>query len=81
MKTLTVGKFKAHFSNVIEDIRNGNEVIIEYGKKHEKLAVIIPYKKYNKKRKLGILKNKASFEIINNLKITDAELISLCKSS
>jgi antitoxin (DNA-binding transcriptional repressor) of toxin-antitoxin stability system len=78
MKTLTVANLKADFSNVLEDIKKGNEVIIEYGKKHEKLAVIIPYKKYaRKKRKVGILKGKASFEITPNFKISDEELFNL----
>ena len=78
MKTLSVANFKAEFSNVLEHVRKGNEVIIEYGKKHEKLAVIIPYKNYKKnKRKVGILKGKASFEISSNFKITDEELLGL----
>ena len=48
-------------------------------KKKEKLAVIVPYSKYKKgtNRKLGILKNKAFFEIHNDFKITDEELFNL----
>lgn len=78
MKTLSVANFKADFSSVINDLKKGDEVIIEYGKKHEKLAVIIPYKNYKKnKRKVGILKGKATFEMKSNFKITDTELLNL----
>jgi antitoxin (DNA-binding transcriptional repressor) of toxin-antitoxin stability system len=39
MKTLTVGKFKSDFSKVIKDIENGEEIIVEFGKSHKKLAI------------------------------------------
>jgi antitoxin (DNA-binding transcriptional repressor) of toxin-antitoxin stability system len=77
MKTFTIGNLKSGFSDVVDDIKKGEEILIEYGRKHEKLAVIIPYKKYNKKkRKVGILKGKASYKIIGDFKITDEELFS-----
>ncbi len=78
MKTFTIGKLKANLSQILKKISDGEEITIEYGKKHEKLAVIIPYKKYKPtKRKIGILKGKASYKIIDNFKITDKELLSL----
>jgi antitoxin (DNA-binding transcriptional repressor) of toxin-antitoxin stability system len=78
MKTLTVGKLKANFSKILDLIKNGEEVTIEFGKKHEKVAVIIPYKNYKTKvRKVGILKGKASFKIKNDFKMSDEELLSL----
>ena len=36
MKVLTVGEFKAKFSDVIADILKGDEVAVSYGKKKEK---------------------------------------------
>ena len=79
MKTLQVGELKSKFSEVLEYIKNGEEVTISFGKKKEKLAVIVPYAKYKKgtHRKLGILKNKASFEIHEEFKISDEELLNL----
>jgi antitoxin (DNA-binding transcriptional repressor) of toxin-antitoxin stability system len=79
MKTLQVGELKSKFSKVLEYIKNGEEVTISFGKKKEKLAVIVPYSKYKKgiHRKLGILKNKASFEIHSDFKISDEELFNL----
>ena len=74
---MTVANLKAHFSSILKSLKKGEEIIIEYGKKHEKLGVIIPYKKYKpKKRKIGILPG-ASFEMSKNFKITTEEFISL----
>ncbi len=78
MKTMTIALLKANFSNVVKNVRNGETIAIEYGKSHEKLGVIIPYKKYlNKKRNLGLLKGKASYKITSGFKITDNELLGL----
>jgi len=46
IKTLTVANLKANFSDVLNSIKNGEDIIIEFGKNHEKLAVSIPYKNY-----------------------------------
>jgi prevent-host-death family protein len=43
MKTFTVGEFKTDFSEIIARVRAGEEIIISYGKKKEKVAVLIPY--------------------------------------
>jgi antitoxin (DNA-binding transcriptional repressor) of toxin-antitoxin stability system len=81
MKTLTVGKLKSDFSNILKTVDSGEDIIIEYGREHKKIAVIIPYKSYiskpKSKRKIGFLKGKASFEIKKDFKISDEDLISL----
>jgi len=46
MKTLAVGELKKHFSEVIENVRDGEEIGISFGKKHELVAVIVPANKY-----------------------------------
>ena len=76
MKTFHVGEFKSKFSEILNQIRKGEEIAIAFGRKKEKVAVILPYLKYkkNKKRKLGILENKAAFSIQRNFKITEKEL-------
>lgn len=75
---MTVAHLKSQFSNVIDDLRRGEEITIEYGKRHQKIGVIVPYEKYKPlKRKIGILDNKASFKMQKNFKITDEELLSL----
>jgi hypothetical protein len=35
MKTMTVGDFKANFSKVAEDVKNGEEITVTYGKNKE----------------------------------------------
>lgn len=78
MKIMKVAKLKANFSQVLKDLEKGEEIIIELGKGHKKVGVIIPFEKYEKKkRKIGILENKASYKIIGDFKISDEELISL----
>ena len=78
MKTLPVGEFKTHFSDVIDDVRAGEEVVITYGKKKEQVAVLIPYSSYKKRNqiKLGLLKDKG-YTIKNNFEMTEEELIDL----
>jgi prevent-host-death family protein len=78
MKTLPVGEFKTHFSEVIDDVRAGEEIIITYGKKKEQVAVVIPYSSYKKRNKikLGLLKNK-NYKILDSFEMTEEELLGL----
>jgi len=77
MQTMTVGELKAHFSEALEKVRKGEQIAISYGKKHEKVAVLIPYSRYGQqqKRKLGVLKGRASCIIAKDFKITDEDLL------
>jgi antitoxin (DNA-binding transcriptional repressor) of toxin-antitoxin stability system len=77
MKTLQVGEFKTHFSEVIETIKKGGDVAISYGKKKEMIAVLVPYSKYIKKggRKIGLLEKKATLKISPDFKISDGEFL------
>ena len=78
MKIMKVAKLKANFSQVLKDLERGEEIVIEFGKGNKKLGVIVPFEKYEKKkRKVGILENKGSYEIVGDFKITDEELASL----
>jgi antitoxin (DNA-binding transcriptional repressor) of toxin-antitoxin stability system len=79
MKYLQVGEFKSKFSKVLEDLKKGEEITISFGKKREKIAVIIPYSKYKKNsvRKLGMLEKKASFKIKEDFSISDEELLNV----
>ena len=77
MKTFAVGEFKTHFSEIIEQVRAGEEIIISYGKKKENVAVLIPYAAYKtKKIQLGLLQSKA-FKIHDDFKMTEEELLGL----
>lgn len=79
MKTLQVGELKAQFSKIIEEVKNGEEVTISYGKKHEKVAVIIPFNQYQKKnvRKLGLFEGEAKIVFKDDFKMTEEEFLGL----
>lgn len=78
MHQLTVGQFKAKFSEVLEKVMKGESVGITYGKGKKKVAALIPYKKYTNqnKIKLGLLEGKASFKIHGDFKMTDEEFLN-----
>ena len=74
---MQVGELKTHFSEVLEEVQSGRDVIISYGKKKTKIAVIVPYKTYSKgkKRTLGILKDE-KFSISKDFKIGDEAFLN-----
>ena len=77
MQTLTVGEFKARFSEVLEKVRLGEEIVISYGKKRQRVAVLLPYSHYDrgKPRKIGLLKGRAKCILHKDFKITDEDLL------
>jgi antitoxin (DNA-binding transcriptional repressor) of toxin-antitoxin stability system len=79
MKTFTYIEIKNNFSKIFDMVKSGEEIVVSTEKDKEIVAIIIPYKKYRKRkaRPLGILKGKASYKIKDDFKITDAELLSL----
>lgn len=78
MKTLPVGELKTHFSEILNEIKSGEEIIITYGKKKESIAVIVPYSSYIKKNKinLGMLKHKKMI-IHDDFEMTEEEFVDL----
>lgn len=56
MQTIQVGQLKSEFSSVLERVqKEGETFIIEFGKKHKKVAMIVPYTEEPKKRIFGQL--------------------------
>lgn len=78
MQTMTVSQFKSHFSKALELVQHGEGIIISYGKKKEKIAVLVPFANYagQPQRILGILAGKASFSIAGNFALSEDELLS-----
>jgi antitoxin (DNA-binding transcriptional repressor) of toxin-antitoxin stability system len=78
MQTMTVGRFKSHFSEVLDLVQNGEDIVISYGKKKEKIAVLVPFDRYEGKpqRILGILAGKASFATAPDFKMDADELLA-----
>ena len=80
MKTLTVGDVKTHFSEVLKDVQNGEQIAISYGKKKKVIAYLVSEIKTEPKkpkRKLGLLEGKATFKWVGDGKITEEEFLGL----
>jgi prevent-host-death family protein len=77
METFNVGELKSKFSNILQRIEAGEEIIISFGKTGKKIAVLVPYDKYisNSPRPLGLLKGKARCTIKDDFQITDEDLL------
>ncbi len=75
MKALTVGQIKAEFSDVIADVRKGNTVAVEYGRKRTRVAMIVPYQESIAVRQLGVLRETAAFTWMGDGKMSDDEFL------
>ncbi|ALE52219.1 hypothetical protein SP60_02585 [Candidatus Thioglobus autotrophicus] len=58
MQTVQVGQFKTNFSDILKRVSSGEEFIIEYGKRHKKVAKIVPYKENTEQRVFGQMQGK-----------------------
>lgn len=77
MKTLTVGDLKTQFSQVLKEVREGQEYAIAYGKKKEAVAIIISIDKYQSqhKKKLGVLEKSGKVVIKKNFTLSEEEFL------
>ena len=78
MITLPVGEFKARFSDILRRVEQGGEFVISYGKRHRKVAALIPYEKLKRRRgsrTLGVLKGKARFAVSQSFKMSPEEFL------
>ncbi len=78
MKTMSVGEFKANFSEVLKRVLAGEEIGILYGKKKEIVARLVPKSTGKKpRRKLGILEAKGKIKFATDFKISEEEFLGL----
>lgn len=56
MLTISVGEFKARFSDMLEKIKAGEKIAISFGQTKKIVAYLVPPEQRKKKRKLGQLK-------------------------
>jgi len=77
MKTMKVSELRAHLSQALEQVKNGEEIVISKGKNSEKVAVLVPYSTYarNNRIKLGLLKGRGTVKFKDNFKMTSEELL------
>ena len=79
METIPVGELKSNFSAILGRVKKGERVVIGFGKKKEKVALLIPYfsSKGKRGRRLGLLKGKCGYTIKKDFQIGDEEIVSL----
>ncbi len=81
MDSIGVGELKSDFSNILREIQeSGKKYIIEYGKRHKKVAMIIPYDKKleeQENRTFGLLQGIGSFKLHDDFVMSDEELLGL----
>lgn len=78
MKTLSVAELKAQFSSVVDDLKQGEEIVITYGRKKTPLATIVPQSKLKQPDysiRLGDLQKKGWKLDLKNFEMTDDELL------
>ena len=79
MKTMQIGELKTHFSEVMEQVKNGEKIVVCYGKNKKNIAVIVPYTEYSRSNtiQLGLLKDRASYQFNKDFEMTSEELFEL----
>jgi antitoxin (DNA-binding transcriptional repressor) of toxin-antitoxin stability system len=77
MKALTAAQVKNHFSDVLIQVKNGENVKILYGKTKKPVAMIVPIDSINNPRKIGVLDGKASFRMKGDGKISEEEFLGI----
>ena len=77
MKTMTVGEFKSRFSEALAAVREGETVVVSFGRNHRKVAALVPYPemKAAKKRPLGLLKAKVRVKFAADFAIDDDQFL------
>jgi len=77
MKTMTVGEFKTHFSQVLKDVEKGEKIGITYGRNKEVKALLVPNERKKQPRKLGILSDSGPVVFEDDFKMSEEEFLGL----
>jgi antitoxin (DNA-binding transcriptional repressor) of toxin-antitoxin stability system len=78
MKAMPVGEVKTHFSEVLEEVKQGNRIGILYGRKKKPVAMIVPYiEEKVSRRKIGILDGKIRIKFKDDFEMTTEELLEM----
>ncbi|MEO6977943.1 MAG: prevent-host-death protein [Mucilaginibacter sp.] len=74
---MSVGEFKTHFSEVLEQVKAGEKFAVTFGKKKEIVGYFTPEMPEKPKRRLGILEGKVKFTFHDDFEMTTEELLGL----
>ena len=77
MEALTVAEIKSRFSQILVQVKNGENFKILYGKARKPIAMIIPIEHEDKSRKIGVLDGKAKFKIKGDGKISEEDFLGI----
>jgi antitoxin (DNA-binding transcriptional repressor) of toxin-antitoxin stability system len=78
MKAMPVGEVKTHFSEILEEVKQGNRIGILYGRTKKPVAMIVPYiEEKASRRKIGILDGKIKIEFRDDFEMTAEALLDL----
>jgi antitoxin (DNA-binding transcriptional repressor) of toxin-antitoxin stability system len=77
MKSVTVGEVKTNFSDILVQVKKGENVKIVFGRARKPVALIVPIEKINSPRKIGILDGKATFKVNGDGKISEEEFLGI----
>jgi antitoxin (DNA-binding transcriptional repressor) of toxin-antitoxin stability system len=42
-RVMAVGELKPQFSEVLKEVRAGREIVVSYGRRRDKVAILVPY--------------------------------------
>ncbi|MCL2783071.1 MAG: type II toxin-antitoxin system prevent-host-death family antitoxin [Propionibacteriaceae bacterium] len=75
---MPIAQAKAHFSDVLRLVEDGEDVVVTRGVKQEPVAAIISMEKFRakKERKLGALEGKMEVVFRDDWYMTDEELLA-----
>ncbi|MFW6363426.1 MAG: type II toxin-antitoxin system Phd/YefM family antitoxin [Spirochaeta sp.] len=78
MKTLAVGEFKTHFSEILKEVESGEKIIITYGRNKKSVAALIPISDFNQNHaiKIGLLKEH-KISLSDDFEMTEEEFIGI----
>lgn len=78
---MSIADFKAKFSDVIQTVESGEEVIVTKGKNRKPVGAFVPIDRIQppKKRTIGILAGEGPVVFAPDFKITTEELLGLCE--
>ena len=75
---MTVGEFKARFSEALDAVRGGETIVVAYGRNRRKIAAMVPTPAGRGRQRaasLGLLKRKAKVGFARDFKLGDDELL------
>ncbi len=81
MPTMSIADFKARFSDVIDIVEKGEEIIVTKGKNRKPVGAFVPMDRVQpkKKRIIGIAKHLGPVKFAPDFKMTTEELLDSCE--